>query len=154
MRWLLGLVALSLLAAASPPTPALPDTDKFQQAINYVFTGKVDPQDPPEIIDRAACVVQLRDPKFNQYIRYHLSRFKMDEALYDKKYSGSRVLYELSVKGDDVVIEYLSPDKKTVIQAYRSAQISLPGEPDLTQRALRIVFSDYCKAEAPKTLPF
>ena len=77
----------------------------------------------------------------------------MDEALYDKKYSGSRALYELSVKGDDVVIEYLGPDKKTITQAYRSAQISLPGDLDLTQRALRIIFSDYCKPEKPKT-PF
>ena len=77
----------------------------------------------------------------------------MDDALFDKKYSGSRVSYELNVKGDDVVIEYLNLDKKTVIQGYRSAQIPLPGDIDQTQKALRIIFTDHCKAEKPKT-PF
>ena len=77
----------------------------------------------------------------------------MDDALFDKRYLGSRVLYEVSVKGDDTVIEYLNPDKSTVIQGYRSAQIPLPGDIDQTRKALRIIFTDYCKAETPKT-PF
>src|SRR4029079_12843915 len=117
------------------------------------FTGRTDPQNGPEIVDRKACVVVLREPKFNKYVRYHLSHFKMDEALYDKKYSGSRVLYELDVKGDDVVVEYLGPDKTTVVQSFRSAQIPLPVDIDLTQKALRIIFTDFCKADAPKA-PF
>lgn len=121
--------------------------------MNYIFTGQVDPQNGPEIVDRKSCVILLRDPNFNQYIRYYLSRFKMDDALFDKKYSGSRISYEMSIKGDDTVIEYLKPDKKTVIQAYRSAQISMPGDIDQTRKALRIVFTNYCKADTPKT-PF
>jgi hypothetical protein len=103
-------------------------------------------------VDRKSCVIVMRDPKFNRYIRYYMSRFKMDDALFDKNYSGSHVFYQLNVKGDDVVIEYLSPDKKTVTQGYRSAQIPLPGDIDQTQKALRIIFSDHCKPEKPKTL--
>ena len=134
-------------------TPALSQADVFQQAVNYVFTGNIDPQDGPEIVDRQSCVIVMRDPKFNRYIRYYLSRFNMDDAIFGKKYSGSRPYYELDVKGDDVVIEYLNPDKKTVAQGYRSAQIPLPGDIDLTQKALRIIFTDHCKAEKPKA-PF
>jgi hypothetical protein len=150
-RW--AVATVSFLGAVSLETPALAEADVFQQAVNYVFTGQVDPQSGPEIVDRKSCVVVLRDPHFNRYIRYYLSRFKMDDALFDKRYSGSRVLYEVSVKGDDTVIEYLNPDKSTVIQGYRSAQIPLPGDIDQTRKALRIIFTDYCKAETPKT-PF
>lgn len=153
LRWPLAIAAVSLFGGLWLQAPALAAPDVFRQAINYVFTGRVDPPDPPDIVDPESCVIVMRDPKFNQYVRYYLSRFKMDEALFDKKYSGSRVLNELSVKGNDVVIEYLGADKKTVLQAYRSAQISLPGDIDLTQKALKIIFTDHCKAETPKA-PF
>ena len=145
---LFGIVSL-----VSLQTPALSEVDVFQQAVNYVFAGSIDPQDGPEIVDRKSCVIVLRDPKFNRYIRYYLNRFNMDDAIFGKKYSGSRPYYELDVKGDDVVIEYLNPDKKTVVQGYRSAQIPLPGDIDQTQKALRIIFTDHCKAEKPKA-PF
>src|SRR4249920_2418039 len=80
---LFGIVSL-----VSLQTPASSEADVFQQAVNYVFTGSVDPQDGPEIVDRKSCVIVLRDPKFNRYIRYHLSRFNMDGAIFGKKYSG------------------------------------------------------------------
>ena len=152
-RWPSTIVVTLYLGTVAVQALALSELDRFQQAVNYVFTGKIDPQDAPEIVDSKSCVVVVRDPKFNQYRKYYLSQFKMDEALFDKKYSGSRISYELAVKGDDVVIAYLNPDKKTVIQAYRSAQIPLPGDIDATQKALRIIFTDYCKSEKPKT-PF
>ena len=143
----------SLFGVVSFQPPALSEADVFQQAVNYVFSGNINPQDAPEIVDRKSCVVVLRDPKFNRYIRYYLGRFNMDDAVFGKKYSGARPYYELDVKGDDVVFEYLNPDKKTVVQGYRSAQIPLPGDIDQTQKALRIIFTDYCKAEKPKA-PF
>jgi hypothetical protein len=148
-----AVAAASLFGIVSLQTPALSEADVFQQAVNYVFSGNINPQDGPEIVDRKSCVVVLRDPKFNRYIRYYLSRFNMDDAIFGKKYSGSRPYYELDVKGDDVVFEYLNLDKKTVVQSYRSAQIPLPGDIDQTQKALRIIFTDYCKAEKPKA-PF
>jgi hypothetical protein len=40
-----------------------------------------------------------------------------------------------------------------VEQAYKSAQIPLPGNFDQTQKALKIIFADYCKADQLKT-PF
>jgi hypothetical protein len=153
IRWPLVVAAVSFLGLVSLQTPALAEADVFQQAVNYIFTGQVDPQNSPEIVDRKSCVVVLRDPNFNRYIRYRLNRFKMDDALFDKRYSGSRVFYEVNVKGDDTVIEYLNPDKKTVIQGYRSAQIPLPGDIDQTRKAMRIIFTDYCKPDTPKT-PF
>jgi hypothetical protein len=129
------------------------ETDLFQEAVNYVFTGTTDPQDAPEIVDRKSCIVLIHDAKYNRYIRYHLNRFKMDTANFSKIYAGSRALYDLEVAGDEVILEYLDVDKKTVEQAYKSAQIPLPGNFDQTQKALKIIFADYCKADQLKT-PF
>src|ERR1700748_1844669 len=80
--------------------PARAEADMFQQAVNYVFTGQVEVKDGPEITDRDACIVVMRDPRFNRYIRYYLRRFKMDDALFDKNFAGSKVSYELDVEGD------------------------------------------------------
>ena len=151
--WSLAAAIISPFCVVFVQTPALGETSVFQQALNYVFTGKIDPENGPEIVDQNSCAILLRDPKYNRYIRYYFSRFKMNEASFDKKYSGSRVYYEMDVKGDDVVIEYLNADKKTIAQGYRSAQIPLPGDIDQTRKALGIIFSDHCKAEKPKA-PF
>lgn len=148
--WLAAGIVLSLVAAAPPARAA--DGDLFQQAVNFVFTGRVDPPDGPEIVDRPGCVVVVPDPRNNRYARYHLGRFKMDSARYNKRYSGASTLYDLDVQGDDVILEYLASDRKTVNQAYKTAQISLPGNFDQTQKALQII-SQSCKAESPKA-PF
>jgi hypothetical protein len=150
MRW--PLAVAWFLSAVWLQTAALAETDVFQKAVNYVFTGEIDPVHGPEIVDQKSCIVVMPDPKFKRYIRYYLGRFKMDNALFDKKYSGSRVFYEMNVKGDDVVIEYLASDRKTVTEGYRSAQVPLPGDIDQTRKALRIIFTDHCKPEKPKTL--
>ena len=146
-------LAIALLAMLASASAAPAEADKFQQAVNYVLTGRIDPRPAPEIVDREACVVVMRDPKFNRYIRYHLERFNIEDALFEKKYSGPRVSYQLNVKGDDVLLEYLSADMKAVTAAYRSAQIPLPGEIELTRKALDIIFKEHCKPEAPKS-PF
>ena len=147
----LAILAAGLIVAALQPARAA--TDTFQRAVNYVLTGEVDAQNPPNIIDRNNCVVVMRDPKYDRYIRYYLRRFQMDTALFDKRYAGSRLSYVLDVKGDGVILEYLSADQKTVAQAYRSAQIPLPGDIDQTQKALKIIFSQFCQAEKPQA-PF
>jgi hypothetical protein len=77
----------------------------------------------------------------------------MDTARISKKYAGSQTLYELEVEGDDVVFEYLKPDKVTVDYGFRSAHISLPGDPEQTEKALALIFLQYCKREKPST-PF
>ncbi|HEY2186597.1 MAG TPA: hypothetical protein VGH39_16530 [Xanthobacteraceae bacterium] len=133
--------------AAGPGRTASPEEDRFQQAVNYVFTGRTDPANGPEIVDRKECVVVVPEPKFNRYARYRLSRFKMDTHRISKKYAGSQALYELEVEGDDVIFEYLKPDKATIDYGFRSAHISLPGDPDQTEKALALIFSQYCKPE-------
>jgi len=74
----------------------------------------------------------------------------MEEALFDKIYLGSQIGYELDVKGNDTIIEYLGSDKRTITQRYRSAQIPLPGDIDQTQKAFRLIFADYCKPQKSK----
>ncbi len=148
----LCLTAVGVASVLATTSRASAGADVFQQAVNYVFTGRIDPPDALEIIDRKNCVVGMQDPRFNRYTRYYLSRFKLDAARINKRYSGSRAVYDLDVQGDDVILEYLATDKKTVLQAYKSAQISLPGEFDSTQKALKII-SDSCKSEGAKA-PF
>lgn len=153
-RWPLALSAMALVAMIALPLRVSAQADLLQKAVNYVFTGKVDPDPGFEIVDRASCTVMALDPKNKRYVRYRLKNFQMDDALFVKKYSGRRVYYELQVKGDDYVVEYLSLDRQTVTQKYRSAQIPLPGDIDQTNKALQIIFSDYCKTQDNSGEPF
>jgi hypothetical protein len=145
-------IAALLMTIASQARPAAED-DVLQQAINYVFTGSTDPLDSPEIVDRKSCVVVVPEPKFKRFARYYLGRFKMDLSRISKKYSGHDVSYELEVEGDGVVLEFLKSDKTTVDYGFKSAHIALPGNIDRTQKALALIFAEYCKVEKPKT-PF
>jgi hypothetical protein len=135
-------------------TPSLQaaENDVLQQAVNYVFLGRVDPPEGAELVDRKECVVIAPDVRFKRYVRYYLGRFKLDAARFNKRYSGARTLYDLDVQGDDVILEYLAPDKTTVLHGQRSAQIPLPGDIVPTQKALQII-SESCKVEGPKA-PF
>jgi hypothetical protein len=147
------MAATVWIAAPVRVTAAVAESDLFQEAVNYVFTGRIDPQDAPQIVDRQSCVILLRDTKYPRYIRYYMSRFKMDTANFNKSYAGTQISYSLDVQGDGVLLEYLELDKTTVAQAYRSAQIPLPGNIDQTQKALKIIFANHCKADQTKA-PF
>jgi hypothetical protein len=146
----LAIAAVAFFAAAALHPRAVAEDDVFQQAVNYVFTGRVDPKDSPEIVDRKSCVVVVSDPRNKRYIRYYLSRFKMDVSRISKTYSGRQTFYTLEVEGDDVIIEYLNLDKTAVVSRYKSAQISLPGNITQTEKALQLIFSEHCKTDNPK----
>ena len=149
----LAIAAAVVSSLAAPQARAATEDDVLQQAVNYVFTGRVDPSEPPEIVDRKSCIVVVPDPKYKRYARYYLSRFKMDIARISKRYAGPQILYELEVQGDDILLEYLNADKKTVAYGFKSAQISLPGNIDQTEKALKLIFSGHCKSDKPKA-PF
>jgi hypothetical protein len=150
IRWSLAIAAAAFFGTAALQLRAMAEDDAFQHAVNYVFTGRVDPQDSPEIVDRKSCVVVVSDPKNKRYIRYYLSRFKMDVSRISKTYSGRQTFYTLEVEGDDVIIEYLNLDKTAVVSRYKSAQISLPGNIAQTEKALHLIFNEHCKADNPK----
>jgi hypothetical protein len=120
---------------------ALAEDDPLQKVVNYLFTGRSNPQDAPEILDRKSCVVVVRDPKSKQSIRYYLGRFRMNTAFINKTYAGSETVYSLDVKGAEIIVEYLDLDKTTVRHGYKSAQISLPGDIDQTNTALALIAS-------------
>jgi hypothetical protein len=142
---------IGVLAMMVPGTRSLAETDVLQQAINYVFTGRLDPKGGPRIADRKACTVVVPDPVNKRSIRYYLARFRMDTARYEKIYAGRTPNHQLFVEGDEDVVEFLNPDM-TVAHGHRTALIALPGDIDQSQRALRLI-ADRCKAETPKT-PF
>jgi len=128
---------------------ALAEDDSLQKAVNYLFTGRNDPQDAPEILDRKSCVVVVPDSKSKQTIRYYLGRFRMDTAFINKTYAGSETVYSLDVKGAEVIVEYLDLDKSTVLHGHKSAQISLPGDIDQTNTALALI-TNLCTNGKPK----
>jgi hypothetical protein len=86
-------------------------------------------------------VVVVQDPKSKRSIRYYLGRFKIDTAFINKTYAGSETIYSLDVKGAEVIVEYLDLGKTTVLHANKSAQISLPGDIDQTNKALALIAS-------------
>ena len=152
IRWPLAVAAVSFLWTAPLQSRAVAEDDVFQLAVNYIFTGRTDPQIPPEIVDRKSCIVVVFESKFQAYVRYYLSRFMLDSARISKTYSGQQILYILEIQGDDIVVEHLNPDKTTVARGFKSAQIALPGNIDQSEKALRII-ADQCKADKPKS-PF
>ena len=150
---MLAVAVASFLCIASLHIPADAEDDVLQQAINYMFTGTLDPSAAPEITDRKACVVMIADPKWKRFIRYHLPRLGLDDPRITSTYSGRQPRYQLEADGDQVVVEYLGVDKKTVVNGYRSAQIPLPGDLDQTKRALQLIASR-CKRDDQQKLPF
>ncbi len=147
------VAAAWMLVMASQQLPARAEADVLQQAINYVFTGSIDPKDSPEITDRKACVVVVADPKWKRFIRYHLGRLGLDDPRIDSTYAGRQALYQLDAQSDRVVVEYLGLDKTTVVNGYKSAQVALPGNIDQTKKALQFLATHCSRDDAPK-LPF
>jgi hypothetical protein len=147
-RCLVGGVVL-FFCIVPPQIRALAEDDPLQKAINYLFTGRNNPQVAPKILDRKSCVVVVPDPKSKQSIRYYLGRFRIDTAFINKTYAGSETVYSLDVKGADVIVEYLDLDKSTVLHGHKSAQISLPGDIDQTNIALALIAS-LCTNNKPK----
>jgi len=145
------LVVLLVTACAAPMRAGVRD-DLLQKAFNYLFTGTIDPQDTPEIVDLTACAVVVPDPRYPRFIRYYFGRIRPDNSRISKDYAGRQTLYKLEIESDNIVIEYLTADKATVTQAFRSAQINLPGDLEQTQKALKVI-AERCKGDGSKS-PF
>ena len=143
--------AFVLLPLIFPRANATAESDVLSQAVNYVFTGKIDTQKDLDIVDRKACIVQVTDPNSKRLTRYYLGRFKMEAARYEKLYAGRLPTYQLFVEGDEDVVEFLNSDM-TVSHGHRNVRIPLPGNIDQSQKALRII-AEQCKDEKP-TAPF
>jgi hypothetical protein len=146
------LVCIAMLAATGSSDRGAAQDAALQQAVNYVFTGRVDPPVAPEITDRNACIVVLPDRRNNRHVRYYLKRFNVDSAWFSKRYSGRDVLYTLEVEGPDTIVEYLTADKSRVSYGFKSTNIPLTGDVDLTKKALERIAS-LCPPERPKA-PF
>ena len=148
----IGALAIAVaLLTALPQAHAAAEPDVLQRAINYIFTGRLDPQNGPKIVDRDTCTVLVPDPANQRTIRYRFGRVNTDRLLVEKIYAGRLPNYRLSIEGDEDVIEFLNPDM-SVAHAHRTAQIPLPGEIGAIERALKLV-ADRCKSPGPK-LPF
>ena len=150
MKRLWGVLFVTIVCTL--PMRAAQKDDLLQQAFNYVFTGNIDAKEGPEIVDRASCIVVARDPRFPRFIRYYFGRFRPDNSKITKNYAGRKTLYKLEVESDNVVIEYLTNDKATVVQAFKSVQIDLLGDIDQTEKALKVI-ADRCNGAQSKS-PF
>jgi hypothetical protein len=104
-------------------------------------------------VDRNTCAVVMPDPKEKRFVRYYLSRLRLDDPSIVGTYAGRQVSYQLDVAGGQIVVEYLALDKTTVLNGYKSAQIPLPGDLDQTKRALQLIAAR-CKQDGATKLPF
>src|SRR6476646_12027192 len=87
--WLsLAVAAASILALVPLPTRAMSEDDVFQQAVDYIFTGRIDLKDGHEIVDPKACIVVLPEPDLNRYARYYLNRIKLGVYRIRQTYAG------------------------------------------------------------------
>ncbi|MFN3349896.1 hypothetical protein [Pseudorhodoplanes sp.] len=143
-------IAILLPVSIALHMPAAAESERVQQAITYVFTGSIDPQENVEIADRKLCMVVVSEPDRNRLTRYYLSRFKPDSFRFETQYIGRTPTYRLYVEGDDNVVEFLNPDR-SVAHGHRTARFALPGDIEQTRRALRLI-ADECKPEKPKPL--
>lgn len=146
-----SIAALVAVMCSAAPTAHAQDAT-LQQAVNYIFAGRVDPAEAPEIADATACIVVVPDKRNNRFARYYLKRFNIDGAWFSKRYAGREALYTLEVDGTDTIVEYLTADKKRVSFGFKSTRIPLTGDVETTQKALERV-AVLCPKEAPKS-PF
>ena len=145
-------VVVVLIILCTPPIAAGARDELLQKAFNYVFTGAIEPNEAPDIVDLASCAVVVRDPRYPRFIRYYFGRIRPDNSRITKDYAGRKALYKLEVESDNTIIEYLSADKTTTTQAFKSAQIDLPGDIEQTQKALKVI-AERCKGDGSKS-PF
>ncbi len=143
-------IAILLLVPIVLHMPASAETDRLRQAITYIFTGSIEPQENIEVADGTPCVVIVSEPDRNRISRYHLRRFKPETFRFEQRYVGRTPTYQLYVEGDEDVIEFLSSDR-SVSHSHRTARFALPGDIDQSRRALRLI-SEQCKPEKPKPL--
>jgi hypothetical protein len=118
-----------------------------------MFTGTTEPSDGVEITDRKSCVVVVADKKWKRSVRYYLPRLGLDDPRISRIYAGRQPHYQLDADSDQVVVEYLSADKKAVLNGYKSAQIPLPGDIDRTRKAMQLIAAR-CKCQDATKLPF
>ena len=93
---------------------ALTEDDPLQKAVNYLFTGRNDPQDAPEILDRKSCVVVVPDSKSKQTIRYYLGRFRMDTAF--EQYPGVKEAAGRTTEAQSGVLRYARSQHRTLVE--------------------------------------
>jgi len=93
---------------------ALAEDDSLQKAVNYLFRGRNDPQDAPEILDRKSCVVVVPDSKSKQTIRYYLGRFRMDTAF--EQYPGVKEAAGRTTEAQSGVLRYARSQHRTLVE--------------------------------------
>jgi len=95
--WPLAVAAVSFLWMAPLQILAVAEDDVLQLAVNYVFTGRIDPRTLLKLSIENLIVVVF-EPKFQAYVRYYLGRFKLDSARISKTYSGQQIFYVLEIQ--------------------------------------------------------
>jgi hypothetical protein len=74
-----------LMAATTWVGTAIPETDEFKQAINYVFSGNIEGKTPQllsSIVDEDKCVISVETPG-NSWV-YYLKEIKPDSIVIDQ----------------------------------------------------------------------
>jgi len=127
-----------LMAATAWVGTAIPEDDKFRQAVNYVFSGNIEGRTPQllsSIVDQHKCIISVETPG-NSWV-YYMKEIKPDSVVIDEH--NRKILFE----GDSTIVEHTF-EGLLKIEKDNKNSITLRGDIERTKDALKLIFTKYC----------
>jgi hypothetical protein len=123
-----------LMAATTWVGTAIPETDEFKQAINYVFSGNIEGKTPQllsSIVDEDKCVISVETPG-NSWV-YYLKEIKPDSIVIDQHKR------KISFEGDSTIVEHTFEGLPRIDKDNKNT-ITLRGDIERTKDALKVLY--------------
>jgi len=127
-----------LMSATAWVGTAIPEDDKFRQAVNYVFSGNIEGRTPQllsSIVDEDKCVISLETPG-NSWV-YYLKEIKPDSVVIDEH--DRKIWFE----GENTIVEHTFEGLPKIDKDNRNS-VALRGDAARTKDALKLIFTKYC----------
>jgi len=137
--WRMRRLSLAILMAATAWVgTAIPEDDKFRQAVNYVFSGNIEGRTPQllsSIVDQHKCIISVETPG-NSWV-YYMNEIKPDSIVIDERNR------KISFEGDSTIAEHTFEGLPRIDKDNKNT-ITLRGDIERTKEALKVIFTKYC----------